>query len=57
MRKTDSIGPVTISGVGVQKSVCHDGMYSIRLPLVGGENAVISRLCMSKVTTDFPVYT
>ena len=43
-------GPVTISGVGNQKSGCHDGVYSIRLPLVGGENAVISGLCMSKVT-------
>ena len=49
-------GRVTISGVGNQKSVCHDGVYSIRLPLVGGENAVIRGLCMSKVTTYFPVY-
>ena len=49
-------GPITISRVGDQKSVCHDEVYSIRFPLVGGENSIVSRLCMSKVTTDFPVY-
>ena len=48
--------PLTISGVGDKEFVCHDGLYSIQLPLVGVENAVISGLCMPRVTTDFPLY-
>ena len=49
-------GPITITGVGDQKSVCKDGVYSVRLPLHDGRSAIISGLCMSKITGTFPLY-
>ena len=29
-------GPITFNGVGNQKSICHFGIYSIRIPLKDG---------------------
>ena len=49
-------GPLTITGVGEQKSVCKDGVYSIRLAMHDDSEAVLSGLCLPKVTTKFPLY-
>ena len=49
-------GPLVITGVGDQKSVSKDGVYSVCLPLQNGKNAVLSGLCMPKITTESPVY-
>ena len=49
-------GPITLSGVGDKKTVCQDGVYKISLPLEGGKEAVMSGLCLDKVTGTFPVF-
>ena len=49
-------GPIPLSGVGDQKSVCEHGAYSVRLPLRNGREAILSGLCLDKVTTKFPIY-
>ena len=49
-------GPITYSGVGDQKGVCHYGAFSVRLPLKNGGNATLSGICLDKITTDFPKY-
>ena len=49
-------GPITLSGVGDQKSVCEHGAYSVSLPLQNGRQAILSGLCLDKVTAEFPTY-
>lgn len=49
-------GPIILSGVGDQKSVCIDGVYSICLPLYNNGNAILTGLCLPKITTTFPTY-
>ena len=49
-------GPISMSGVGDFKSSSSHGIYSVCLPLKGGENAVFSGVCMDKVTMEFPTY-
>ena len=49
-------GPLVITGVGDKKSVSKDGVYSVCLPLQNGKNAVLSGLCIPKITTELPVY-
>ena len=49
-------GPIELTGVGGKKSICDDGMYSVRLPLHNGRDAVLCGLCMPKITTEFPLY-
>ena len=49
-------GPVGMSGVGDHKSSSEYGVYSVCLPLKGGENAVLSGVCMERVTMLFPTY-
>ena len=41
------------TGVEDQKSVSKDGVYSVCLPLQNGKNAVLSGLCMPKITSQF----
>ena len=48
--------PITLSGVGDQKSVCKHGAYSVCLLLKSGRQAILSGLCLDKVTADFPTY-
>ena len=55
--KQEIPGPITISGVGDQKLVCEDGVFSVRLPLGNGRETVLSGLCLNRVTAEFPVYT
>ena len=49
-------GPIQLTGVGDQKSTCQYGAYSIRLPLRNGREAILSGLCLDKVTATFPTY-
>ena len=47
-------GPLTITVVGDQTSVCNDGVYSVWSPLYDDSNAIIGGL--SKITGTFPLY-
>ena len=49
-------GPITISGVGDNKTICNDGVYKISLPLCGGKEAIMSGICLEKVTGKFPIF-
>ena len=49
-------GPITLSGVGDNKTVCQDGVYKINLPLFKGKEATMSGLCLDKVTGSFPEF-
>ena len=51
-----SPGPITFTGVGDKRSVSEHGTYTVRLPLLNGNDATISGLCLDKVTADFPKY-
>ena len=50
------LGPITISGVGDNKTICNDGVYEISLPLCGGKEAIMSGICLEKVTDKFPIF-
>ena len=50
----ESSGSIELTGVVEQKSTCKHGTYSIRLPLRNGREAVLSGLCLNKVTATFP---
>ena len=43
-------GPITLTGVGDQKVVCKNGVYSLKLPLCNGEEAVVNGLCVNRIT-------
>ena len=49
-------GPIVLTGVGDNKSVCDHGAYKIRLPLHNGNDVNMSGLCLDKVTSQFPTY-
>ena len=47
-------GPITLFGVGNQKSVSKHGIYSVKLPLIDG--GMISGICLDRITIEFPIY-
>ena len=49
-------GPISLTGVGDNKTVCQHGIYKVRLTLHDGKDINISGLCLDKVTADFPKY-
>ena len=49
-------GPLTIKGIGGQTCISHDGVYAICLPLLNGQNAVLSGLVLPTITGKFPTY-
>ena len=49
-------GPIVLSGVGNQESICENGIYRIRLPLENGEEAQMSGVCVENITVPFPKY-
>jgi len=49
-------GPINISGVGNNKTVSKDGVYTVTLPMGEGQEAVMSGVCLNKVTGKFPVF-
>lgn len=52
-----SSDPFSLSGVADHVTICKDGFWRIILPLHSGENAILSGLCLPKITSDFPTYT
>ena len=54
--KLEIPGPIALSGVGDQKSVCEHGIYSVGLPINSGCDAIFSGLCLDKVTAEFPKF-
>ena len=46
-------GPITLFGVGNQKSESTHGIYSVRLPLFDGRDAVMSGICLD-IPQNFP---
>ena len=48
--KQEKLGPITLAGVGDQQTVCWDGIYSVCLPLHDGTEAIMSGLCLDKVS-------
>ena len=51
-----SSDPIELRGVNDKLTICKDGYYRIILPLHNGENAIVSGLCLSKITSDFPKF-
>ena len=49
--------PIELEGVAGNVTVCTDGYWRIILPLHDGQNAILSGLCLPKITADFPTYT
>ena len=49
-------GNITMTGVGGIDSITKWGEWSIILPLKSGYDAIISGVCMEKVTAEFPDY-
>ena len=49
-------GPIYIGGVGESKTESSHGIYQLRLPLHNGKNAVLSGVCLDKITSTFPQY-
>ena len=49
-------GPITISDVRDNKTICNDGVYKISMPLCGGKEAIMSGICFEKVTLKFPIF-
>ena len=47
--------PLTITGVGDQKIVCENGLYSIKIPLYNGKDVNLSGICVEKITGEFPI--
>ena len=49
-------GPITLSGVGDNKTVSAHGIYNILLPLDQGGDASMCGICLDKVTGKFPTF-
>ena len=49
-------GPFILTGLGGIKQVCKNGLFLIRSPLAEGGDALMSGLCMEKVTATLPIY-
>ena len=49
-------GPVMLGGVGESKLESPYGIYQIKLPLHNGKMAVLSGICLEKITSKFPNY-
>ena len=52
--KHNVTGPLVLSGVGGQKSICEYGKYQVTLPLYNGKNANLSGICLDSITSVFP---
>ena len=54
--KLEMPGPIIISGVGDNRTVSEHGIYSVRLPLKDGNEAIFTGICLDNVTSEFPKY-
>ena len=49
-------GPVTLSGVGDNKTISEQGIFYVNIPIYDGRNASLCGVCLEKITSDFPIY-
>ena len=49
-------GPMTIGGVGNLKMTTPHGIYTVRLPLRNGGDALMTGMCLEEITATFPAY-
>lgn len=49
-------GPVQLGGVGGIKAETPHGIYSVRLPVIGKHDAIMTGVCLNKITQEFPYY-
>ena len=54
--KQEHKGPVKIGGVGGLMTKSPYGIYSVKLPLYDGSEAVMSGVCLDQITSTFPTY-
>ena len=54
--KLEVKGPISLGGVGNLKTESQYGIYQVRLPLVNGNNAVLTGVCLDQITNTFPNY-
>ena len=54
--KKEFNGPIRLGGVGGVITESPHGIYSIKLPLANGNDAVMTGVCLSRITEDFPDY-
>ena len=54
--KLEVKGPISLGGVGNLKTESQHGIYQVRLPLVNGNNAVLTGVCLDQITNTFPIY-
>ena len=49
-------GPITLGGVGGINTQSQHGIYSVKLPLASHKEAIMTGICLDKITEDFPQY-
>lgn len=49
-------GVINLGGVGGISIQTNHGIYTVSLPLVNGRNAIMSGVCLEKITEPFPTY-
>eukprot|EP00794_Sanderia_malayensis_P019733 gene19733-biopygen14568 len=49
-------GPILTNGVGNLTSESKNGIYTANLPLANGKDAIMTGVCLDKLTHDFPMY-
>ena len=54
--KQEYKGPIRVGGVGGIVSESQHGIYSVKLPLANGKEAVMTGICLDRITEDFPFY-
>ena len=54
--KQEYKGPVQLGGVGGVKAESKYGIYQVKLPLCSGSDAILSEVCLEKITESFPTY-
>ena len=52
----EKAGPTAISGVGGISCRTPHGVYRVALPLSNGEHAVLTGVCLDRITQTFPLY-
>ena len=48
-------GPATLKGVDNAQTTSSDGTYQVKLPIVNGNDAVLSGVCLDQITEEFPI--
>eukprot|EP00794_Sanderia_malayensis_P006911 gene6911-biopygen5645 len=49
-------GPILTNGVGNLTSESKNGIYTVNLPLANGKDAIMTGVCLDKLTHNFPMY-